>query len=123
MCMSDWRLGRLIRTVGSFQTVANAGTMVIGTNRDRVGIIISIDVSSTASVTRVSIDVDGLRAMSLSTTNPQVIYTLASHGDLPTRQFTMTAQGTGFNIGVLELIAPEKMIDAAIEEFVRKRQW
>lgn len=120
MCISDWRLGRLIRSVSTpFSTAAGTG-LVYGRNPQRVGVTILMTTPDPGSGGAFTIAFDGGGAGALPAENAPHSFTLQSHGDLPTRAFVLAA-GSAAGAGiVIEHFMPESYLQAGLDEFKRQ---
>lgn len=122
MCVSDYRLGSLIRSVIRAYSVTNAQTFTIPTNQERVGLTICPAAVTANGVTIVSIDGTAGIAVGGSTYTFPWHITTQTHGDLPTHAFS----GTGVNAVtpatglIIEYFLPRKVIGAMLEEFQRQ---
>jgi len=117
--VQDWRFGSLIRTQPTAISLGAGGTITIARNAQRVGLTITQGVIGATATLSIVIDGIGSMLFGGSFVSPQLHVTLATHGDLPTRQFVGTAGAAGFTGLLLEYIAPQEYITAAIEEFKR----
>lgn len=127
MCLSDWRAGRLVRAVINTD-VCQAGNAqyAINANQQRVGlsIIYTGDSQIGGGVTPITIDsihlFSGIVIMAkLDGYNPSIHWTLSTHGDLPCRSFTIDPNSLVDPVTVIEYIASEAMLTAALKEFER----
>lgn len=122
MCVSDWRLGSLVRSVIRTFSVTSAQTFTIAANQERVGLTIAAFASSAIGSPLISIDgLSGLIIGGSTYTFPLHI-TMQTHGDLPTHAFS----GTGSNAVtpatgvIIEYFLPRSVIGAMLEEFKRQ---
>lgn len=122
MCVSDYRLGSLIRSVIRTFSVTSAQTFTIAANQERVGLTIMGRGANTNGSPIISVDGnDGFVIGGSTYTFPWHI-TMQTHGDLPMRAFS----GTGANavtpaLGlIIEYLLPRKVIGAMLEEFQRQ---
>lgn len=123
MCISDWRIGRLIRPIG--HVVDLAATLTLQANFQRVGLRFSVS-SSTAiplgNIIRIAFD--GTMEVYLPDTQGSLLMTLQSDGDLPTRQITVTLIAGSDKYSVIEYIMPEAYLAAGLEHFNSEyKQW
>lgn len=120
MCISDWRIGLLLRSVITPIAITSAATIVVPANRQRVGFFLNFNAAASGG---------GLSADLLCETMPigrytafqvPLLYTLETHGDLCTRQLTISSNVAGIsNGGYIEWFLPENVTSAYIEEFRR----
>lgn len=120
MCFGDWRAGRLIRCKFSQVDTSVVATTVFTANMQRVGITFWPSVANASLTAGILIIIDGIAQCVLFTNGPPIHLTLATHGDLPTHAFTLQRQAVNALCAVIEYIAPETMIQAAIDEFSRE---
>ena len=119
MCVNDWRFGTLIRTQLTSFSLAAAATRVIPANPQRLGL--SIGSLTNSAVITFSIAVDGVPFFLHGGLTPQFShFTLVEHGDLPTKEFILTGIGSTSSGGIIEYIAPQSYLTAALEEFRRQ---
>lgn len=116
MCINDWRLGRLIRSQAREYSLGVGGTLAIQADQNRVGISFMMAMGATAS--SVTISVGGVSLVSLAQFEQlEAHFTLATHGDLPTRDF-IVARRSGTALGsVVEYFAPADYLAAGLREF------
>lgn len=116
MCVGDYRLGRLIKTVHS-QPLLTAGLFtVIPANEQRVGLWIGNSVSGTTLVYYDSPTLgDAALQQVLAGSDPYYV-TLAEHGNLPTIRHSMTISGAAFVVAVVEFFLPEDVIQGFLED-------
>lgn len=119
MCIGDWRLGTLIRTQVTTVSLAVAST-IITPNAERVGIMFKVGTLAGGAVPELSVDGVLLGNFLVGFSPPAFDFTLATHGDLPTRQFTITNGVGTATIGVLEMFMPQSYITAGLNEFKRE---
>lgn len=119
MCISDYRIGRLTRSQLDAYSVGVGAPVVIPPHPDRVGII--VNTSSVFSVTTswLTVTSGGVCVGKLWSSAPTIAYLLPIHGDLCTREFTLTSTTSTHVCGVVQLFLPESVIAAMIEEFKR----
>jgi len=119
MCVNDWRWGTLIRAQPTAISLAAAATRTFPNNPQRAGI--SFFGASASAVNIALLSVDGIQIGLIGGlgATPNVHFTLATCGDLPTRAFVLTGSGAGFTGGAIEYLAPQAYLTAAIEEFRR----
>jgi len=120
MCINDWRIGRLIRSV-FYPAEGHVGsTLTLPTNYQRVGL--TLTAIETAVPTGGGILAqDGSTGNTIFMLSPEASIfhcTLATHGDLPMRRWFFTpVGGTTLAFSVIEYIAPEEYLASALEQF------
>lgn len=110
MCVGDWRLGRLIRSVGTSYNLAAAATFTVKPSLQRVGFLIHDVNAGTLTFP------DGQQMQFGSFAN-WVDLSILRHGDLVTKQIIITAGGSGLGQGFTEFFMPEDYLTAALEAF------
>lgn len=124
MCMNDWRIGRLIRSKRTFITSSVVDGFTIGASMDRVGIMFTlgsmpsfITDSLAPSIGAIKIDADDSTVGQLNAVVPSVIYTLATHGELPTLRWSTSDLGASVDVVVVEWFMPEQYLAVALKQF------
>lgn len=119
MCIGDWRLGAVIRSVVSEKlTLATTSTIILA-NNTRVGITIGLAIPGATTASYGTVKPEGLQLVLLNSSHPFVHFTLATHGDLSFRSFTLTAANINCQFGIVEYFMPEEYLRVGIEEFKR----
>lgn len=117
MCVSDWRLGRLITFQQTLWDDGSSKGQTYLPNMQRVGILFgSVDGDLTLPAYS-KIQIDGVDHTEVGTGHPDVFYTLEKHGLLVTRKFTISPIATGSKGSVIEFFLPEAYIAACIKSF------
>lgn len=122
MCMGDWRLGRLIRSVGRNLIVAGTGPTLVAANQQRVGITFCAFPNAGNTLT-INVRKAGALVASLSdlgSINMLQHFTLMSHADLPTYEFTAVLAVAG-NVDIIEYILTEEALRLLPKEL--ESQW
>lgn len=119
MCIGDWRLGRLIRH--EWVTFDPAvGNRTFPANKQRVGIGFSGQTSSNLTQ-NISLQWDfSLTVMFLPEIAGMLLFTLETHGDLPTREWIVRQDSNVDLVTVTQFFLPENVLAAGIEEFYSK---
>lgn len=119
MCLNDWRWGRLIRHKITAATIGAAGTVSVNQDPARVGIMLfaSGDPNGVGSTWSLNGTVAGGMGIVTST---EIRFRLSEDGELPRQAFTITSGFSGCRASIIELIAPDVYLAAAIEEFEGK---
>lgn len=120
MCFNDWRIGRLIRTNLIFYSAGSPVTFIIPQNSQRVGLTIYVqdsDVSERVTGT-LNEPTSTLAIALLDSIVGRYDWNIAMHGDFPTRSYQLVCEvGNTGNVSVVEYIAPEEYLAAALEQF------
>lgn len=116
MCLHDWRAGRLIRRQVSTANISIT-PFTIPQDNTRVGLMISV-ISAMTFGQAASITVDGVLASGLTIGASVYDVSLATHGDLPTREHIVSVIAALTDIGVIELFMPEDYLSAGLNEFI-----
>jgi hypothetical protein len=119
MCVSDWRLGRQIKTQHTAYSLAAAGTLTVPKNYQRVGIAIGTNNPQALITSRLAISVAGVSHTSLFSSQTRLLFTLQTDGELPTLEWVLTAVGVTFTGSIIEYILPEEILAAGLNEFRR----
>ena len=119
MCIGDWRAGRLIRTDRRQVTLLTGQATTVPANRQRVGITFAngsaqIGVLASAVITAGGVIIDALR-----TAEGTKHYTMLTHGELPTLDFSINVTGATLIICIVEYTMPESYLTAMLGEFAR----
>ncbi len=122
MCIQDWRLGRLIRAQSRAIVLGLGATETFPANKQRVGVTVGIPVANNSSVNFGQLSVDGVLLVHFRNSNNLFEMTLATHGDLPMRPFTLTAFGIAVTFGLVEYFLPEEFLAAGLEEFKSEKK-
>lgn len=120
MCISDWRIGRLIRSVG---TVWNTGSGVgvnIPPNKQRVGLTFAADANGAAVSAAAILTFTGGGVLVIGNGRAMTHITLLTHGDLPTRGGIITTVVSLSTGAWIEYLLPEECLAAGLEEFKRQ---
>lgn len=118
MCISDWRIGRLIRSSTKTVLLGVAGTATIAANRQRVGIIIAVPFADPAAAVGVALRQGGVIIGSATTSVPQFMATLQTHGETPTLELSIQElTNNAVVVNITEYFMDESMLTAALESF------
>lgn len=117
MCIQDWRLGRLIRSEARAVVLGLGATEDFPANKQRVGVTVGIPFANNSSIVFGQLSVDGILLVHFRNSNNLFEMTLATHGDLPMRPFTLTGNGTAVTFGLVQYFLPEEFLAAGLEEF------
>jgi len=119
MCVSDWRLGRLIRSQNTqVNTAAGTNTLFLP-NRNRVGITLSLTVGGVSAANSMIVTFDNGAAFLITHGNPNVHITLCTHGDFVNRGFVVSGGAVLTTLTVVEYFLPEEVLAAGLNEFRR----
>lgn len=120
MCISDWRIGRLIRSVAKTATLGANGTLTINGSRQRVGISIAVPVVDQATAVGVSLSQGGVILGVVCNSTPAFMATLQTHGESPTLTLVATELcGNITIVSVIEYFMDESMLTEAKDNFAR----
>lgn len=120
MCISDWRIGRLITSVTHNLATMVTPSIILPPNRQRVGVsFFGLGFSDVNDPDFLVTMPDG-SLIAINRGLPYLHLTLQSHGDLPTRQFTITDPSDSDNGTVIEYFMPEQYLSAALDSFRRE---
>lgn len=117
MCISDWRLGRLIRSeVVAIDTSVNA-TPSIAANPDRVMLLWSL--ANTTSLTAgLVVSMDGQPLFVLNSSQPLLWLRLSDHGRICQHSYSSVKVGAANVTGsIISFTLPESVIQDEIERF------
>lgn len=127
MCLTDWRLGRLTRSIPSSITVAFGTPMSIAASSQRVAIRLSISSTITpvfdsiaASNPSLIVSSGGLVVSKLDVFNRTELLSFITHGDMPSRAFTISIAASSLVLSVIEWFLPEEVIQEALENLKRE---
>lgn len=117
MCISDWRIGRFIRSAGTQNTIGISATVPFPANPARVGLVFGITAPSITITVNCSIQFNGVILFGLG---PNVLHAemwFPQYGDLLRQAFTVVGGSSAFNLGITEFMLPEAIIQAPLEAF------
>lgn len=122
MCMNDWRIGRLIRSVPRLAEVGPAASVTIPSNQNRValhiGIVTEIEIvtdSLAPSNPTCIITLDGIKIFRMDVFTRNYYLTLVSHGDLPTKSFVVGPASGFMDISIIESFLPESVLQEGLK--------
>ena len=99
MCIKDWQVGRLIRSVASNVTVGASSVSIVGSDKQRAGIYFwNSGTTGTMTVNT---------GMALETLTDSNQYSLPTYGDFSTHAFDAIGSGAGGNLYIVELMLSE----------------
>lgn len=116
MCLSDWRVGRLIRSQLRQLDAASGPSYTIPGNRQRVGIRFIYAETAGTSAQFLGGVVDGIALILVGFQNPNTLFTIETDGDLPTKEWTLVASAA-IDFAVIEYFLPEDVLAAGIQQF------
>jgi hypothetical protein len=120
MCISDWRLGRLIRSQTTSAALTVGQTLILPPNAQRVGVILSNSIGTLGSANSATVAIGGVNCFLICGALPPLSLTLKDYGDLITKQIVLTCGTTAATIFATELFLPESVLSEAIETDMRK---
>ena len=121
MCIGDWRLGRLIRSKITTANLTTGLSISIPADRNRVGVIAGMGNQQALLTGYTRLLVDGTVIFFLGNGTPSATFTLATHGELPTRAFSILSVGATTIASFVEFFMPEEYLSAGLEEYIRER--
>ena len=121
MCISDWKIGRFLRSQSDTYSIAAAGTLTIPAHRERVGIYFATATPILVITQTLVVACNGSPIAKLWGATPIQRLTLQQDGDLCQKEFVLTSTGTTFSVGVHQLFLPEDVLDAMLEDYYRKQ--
>lgn len=119
MCVGDWRLGRQIRVKVTAVSQTTGTQADFPQDRQRVGITIGMTVAQTSALVSARVAVDDIPLCVLTHESPLRHFTLAEHGELPTRKISFQSFAGTMIGAVIEYFLPEEVIAAGFDEFKR----
>jgi len=121
MCIGDWRLGRLIRRKITTANLTTGLSISIPEDRQRVGVIAGIGSQQALLTSYARVLVDGTVILFLGNGVSSATFTLVTHGELPTRPFSIVSVGATTIASFVEFFMPEEYLSAGLEEYIRER--
>lgn len=123
MCMQDWRVGRLIRTSPHPES-GNVVNLTVAPNRNRVGIYISAPGLNDPVLGFIPADIQILLGGVVAAyAIGGIMVSLATHGDLCQRGFSVIDNSNGASISAVEFFMPEEYLAAGLESFRSNYKW
>jgi hypothetical protein len=120
MCINDWRIGRFIRTVITTKILAVGTSFTFNANRQRVGFTVGADLNIVVTAAEIGLlSIDGNQFCEFDESTGPLHFSILTHGDLPTKKFTVRAVGTGVTFGIIEYFLSEEILQAGYDEFRR----
>ena len=117
MCVGDWRLGRFI-THQVTQVASSAAAITnLGSNPQRVGLMVSMQVASYNTGNVVQIQQNSITIWELNGSNPNAFFTLDSHGVMLNHAWAIRQPVGGNPIGVTEFFLTEDILASAAAQF------
>ena len=119
MCVSDWRLGRLVRSQNTQASTAAGTGLVYLPNRNRIGITLSLTIGGVSAANSMIVTFDNGAIFLITHGNPNIHMTLCTHGDFVNRGFVVSAGAVLTTLTVVEYFLPEEVLAAGLNEFRR----
>lgn len=120
MCLMDWQLGRLIRSQVDYNSVPAATTITWPSNPQRVGFSFILSTGGTWVIGPDSQQI-AVGLFPTVSNGLQFHFTLATHGDLPTRFFAARNNGgVTATILTIQYFLPEEYLQYAMEQLKQK---
>lgn len=117
MCISDWRLGRLIVSQAKAWSIADASTLVLPSNRQRVGLLLSHNTILTATAGYIATFEHGT-VLAINGIKLDRMLTIVEHGSLVQERVTIS-QGSASVAGTFtEFLLPEEYLSAGLDQFI-----
>lgn len=118
MCISDWRLGRLLRReTTAIDTSANA-TPSLGANPNRVMLIITL-ANAVAINTGLNVSINAQPLFMVSSAQPTLKVDMRESGRMCQGAVTCTKLSASNTVGAfVEIILPEDVLEAEIQQFL-----
>ena len=120
MCISDWRIGRLIRSETKIHTPGIGATGTTAANQNRIGILFASLTSVATTRQWPLLLLEGVQIDLLTQNERWRLYTIDKHGNLPMRAWGVTTPVAANSVAVTEFFLPESYLAAGIEEFMRQ---
>lgn len=126
MCMADWRIGRMIRTIDTTTSIAAPNNFTIKASRQRCAIRIAIAVALDPAFDSVAPDnpsfqvFRGGKAVAVLNVFTPIYYaSFMADGDASTLVHLVQDISYGDSVTVSEWFMPESVLTAAMSEFER----
>lgn len=119
MCISDWRLGRLIRTQINAKSLTSGQTISVPANPARVGIILAMSTPQTLTANVVTVTIDGVLWGHINGYMPQLRFHMNNDGDITTRSFLLTNGTITQTLSITELLLPESILAENLNNLMR----
>lgn len=115
MCLGDWRLGRLIKSVPRNQVVVGPATFDIPHNNQRVALQIYTDAGTILGGNGMSIFRGTTLVYLISPVGGPFYVDLKDHGDAPVHKYTCDPGANTVTVMIVEWFLPEPVLNEALE--------
>lgn len=123
MCISDYRIGRLIRSVPKDIAMTPGQVLTIVANPQRVGLDIFVATDTPTGFSVFIVAVEDCIIDPPAVVPTRYSYRMTKDGDLPTRRFTVNnGDAAGHHVTVIEYIIPEAALTDAIQNYERQNR-
>lgn len=119
MCVSDWRIGRLLRSQATAFHLTIGATHDILPNQQRVAIHIAGEDDAHAVPTFLRLLVNDVLLAIRYDILSEAYYSIKDYGDLVTGKWTISPPAGGSYITVVEWFLPEGVLAVSVDEFIR----
>lgn len=118
MCLQDWRLGLVMRSVITPFTVTSAAVIPIAANRQRAGIYVEFNAVTSSGGLSADLNCEGGPIARYTGFQPSRIFTLENSGDLVTRAMNISSNVAGSSVGVIvEWFLPAEYLATELDKF------
>lgn len=117
MCISDWRIARLVSVQSTAFDTAAATGLSYGANKQRVAIGFYVTSTITVAGNTPIIALDGSNLFKMNIAQQFIEFNFLEHGSLPQRAWSVVAGGAASTGRVIEYFLPEDVLAAAIQQF------
>lgn len=118
MCVSDYRIGRLIRYNTQVASVSAAGTMTMLANPQRVGLLICSAIPTIVVSQYITVSIGGNIIAYLFSSAPILMLDIRQHGSFVQQAVLLTSVGATDNLSITEFILPEDYLAALPSDYV-----
>ena len=116
MCIGDWRFGRLIRSQATGFSLTVGQVFTVPADPNRVGIDIFLSLQGVPATGFISMD--GVELFAEGGFGSDFLhFDLTTHGDAPTRTWSVTRVTNTLVGAVIEYFAPADYLAAGLQEF------
>lgn len=124
MCMTDWRIGRLVRSVTTQFSLPQLTQANVVQNMQRIGWDLSPNSPMTFQVDSLGpsiglarVVVNGKNTFLITQTSLEISVRLTTHGDLPTKPFVISNFDADNAFNLTEYFMPEEYLEAGLNSF------
>lgn len=116
----DWRLGSVVRAVVSKPFIGTGTRVTFPSNQSRVGLTVCPNADGAIIVEWPEFSASGDDGWFIANSSPALHITMPTHGELPTKSFTVYSVDSDQNVQVVEYLMPIEYLNQAIEAFRRE---